>query len=102
MIILDWKISTLKSHDHESESYNKFKKFLLKNYSVQSLANIATFGHFFLRYVIFLRHQFCRCHICIFQLEFLSCAIFVWCHYFQMGLKVPFLLGVRDGCHRRV
>ena len=83
---------TLKSNYHESEQYNKFKNFLLKITQAQSLANI-TFGHFFARCAIFVRHHFCGYHMCLFQVEYLPCAIFVRCHYFQMTLKGAIFVG---------
>ena len=82
------KNSTLKFHDHESESYNheSYKNFLLKITQLSPWQ--ITFGQF-LQGVPFLPGtNFCGCHICLFQVEYLSCAIVVRCrHYFQMALK---------------
>ena len=83
---------TLKSRDHESEPYNKFKNFILKITQLSPWQ--ITSGYFFARCAIFVRHHFfCGCHICLFQVEYLSCLIFVRCHYFQMVLKGAIFVG---------
>ena len=97
------KNSILKSHDHEWESYNKFKNPLLKISQVSPWQ--INCGHFFVRCVNFLRHRFCfLCLIlvCLFQ-EYFSCAIFCKVPLFSNGIKVclscwvSFVLGVSDG-----
>ena len=78
------KKSTLKCNDHEFESYNKFKHFLLKMTQLSPWQ--ITFAHFFFRRcTIFVRHHFCGCHICLFNLEYLSCAIFVGCIWWLLN-----------------
>ena len=65
------KSQTLKSHNHESESYNKFTNFLLKSLS-QSLAN--NFWEFFCKV-----YHFCKAPVfvgVIFQVDYLGCVIF--------------------------
>ena len=49
--------------------------------------------HNFLARVRFLRHHFLGCHICLFQVEYFSCAIFVRWHYFQITLKSAIFVG---------
>ena len=90
---------TLKSHDHESGSYNKFKNFLLKITQFSCPWQI-NFGHFLLLHKVCLLWGtiFCGCHICLFQVEYLSCAIFIRCHYFQMALKCLNFVVCSDGC----
>ena len=77
-------LSTLKSNDHESKSYNKFKSFLLKITHLSPWLGIFSQG-----VPVFWGTIFCACHICLFQVEYLPCAIFVRCH-FQMTLKGVF------------
>ena len=66
----------LKSHDHASESHDKFKNSLLK---ITQRTWQITFGHFFVGCVIFVRNHFLWLHV-----EHLSCAsvigpdIFKW------------------------
>ena len=76
----------LKSHNHESESYNKFKNFLLEIIQLSP-------WHFFASCAILLRYHFCGCHVFLFQVEYLSCAIFVRCQDFQMVLKGAIIVG---------
>ena len=73
------KNSSLKSHNHESESYNKFKNSLLKITQLNSWQ--MTFGHFFARDAIFMRHHF-------FSKPYLSISveIFVVCHFCKVSL----------------
>ena len=78
------KTLTLRSHDHESESYiyDKLKKFLLKiTYSAQCLANRVTFGHFFARCAILVRHHF----LWVSYLS-ISGVVFVTCHFYKVPL----------------
>ena len=89
--ILLWSIknSALKSHDHESESNNKSTHLILKINQLSRPRQI-TFGHIFELHKIvpFLQGTvFCGYHICVLQVEYLSCVIFVRCHYFQIALK---------------
>ena len=56
ILLCSGKHSILKSHEHESESYKKFKKFLLK--IIQLSPSQITFGYFFIRRVIFVMHHF--------------------------------------------
>ena len=97
----NWKNLILKSHDHGSESYYKFKNSLLK--ITQLSPWHVTFGHFVARCAIFVRHHF----LWVSYLSILG-GIFVKCHFrkvplFSNGIKgcffcwEPFLLGVSDG-----
>ena len=85
------KNSTLKSHDHKSESYNKFKNFHLKTIQLSPWQIIS--WHFLARCAIFVRLHFFKCHISLSQVEYLSCAIFVRWHYFQITLKSAIFVG---------
>ena len=82
------KNSTLKSHDHESESYNKFKNVLLKITQL-SPWQIA-FEHFFARCAIFVRHHFL-------WVSYLSIAggVFFMYHF----CKVPLFSNSIKGCY---
>ena len=71
----NWKNLTLKSHEHGSESYKKLKNSLSKFTQLSLWA-------FFTTCTILIRHHFLGCHICLFQVEYLPCAIFVRCHCF--------------------
>ena len=88
------KNSTLKSHDQESESYNKFKNSLTQVSRWQ-----ITLGHFLARYAIFLRYHF----LCLSYLSN-SAGAFVMCHFGKVPLfpnsikKCHFYLGVSVGC----
>ena len=73
------KNSTLKSHDHESEPYNKFKNFLLK---ITQLSHWQiTSGYFFARCAIFVRHHF----LWVSYLS-ISGVVFVMCHFCKVPL----------------
>ena len=85
------KNSTLKSHDHESESCNKFKNVLLKITQLSPWQ--ITFGHFFARCAIFVRHHFLWVSYLPIAGGVFSCAIFVRCHYFQIALKGAIFIG---------
>ena len=86
------KSSTLKSHDHESESYSECKNFLLKITQLSPWQ--ITFGHFFTRVsAAFVRHHFL-------WMSYLSISrgVFVMCHFckvplFQMALKGTTFVG---------
>ena len=85
------KISTLKSHGHQSESYNKLKNFLLK--SLCSFLGKYNLWAFFSKVCYF-------CKAPCFVVSYLSIsggvfaiAIFVRCHYFQMALKGAIFVG---------
>ena len=73
------KNSTLKSHDHESEPYNKFKNFLLKITQLSPWQIISR--HFFTSCVIFVRHQFLWV-----SYLFLSGGLFFMCHFCKVAL----------------
>ena len=79
------KNSTLKSHDHESESYNNFKNFLTQVSPWQT-----TFGYFFAICAIFVRHHFL-------WVSYLSISgeEFAMCHFCKLQL---FSNGIK-GCH---
>ena len=83
------KNSALKSHDHESELNNKFKHLISEITQLSRPCQI-TFGHLFELHKIvpFLQGTvFCGYHICLLQVAYLSYAVFVRCHYFQIALK---------------
>ena len=73
----------LKSHDHESDSYNKFKNFLLK-------ITLLSPWHFFARCDIFARHHFL-------WMSYLSILgwLFAMCFFY----KVPFFSNNIKVCH---
>ena len=87
----NWENSILKSHDHWSATYQKLKNSLEK--ITQLSRQEITFGSFLARCVIFVKHHFCGCRICLPQVEHLSCAIFVRYHYFHMALRGTFSAG---------
>ena len=70
------KNSTLKSHDHEFESYNKFKNSLTQLSTWQ-----ITFGHFFARCATFVRHHF----LWMLYLP-ISGGVFLMCHFWKVPL----------------
>ena len=74
------KTLTLRSHDHESESYI-YDKFNCKNYSAQCLANRVTLGDFFARCAILVRHHF----LWVSYLS-ISGVVFVRCHFCKVPL----------------
>ena len=79
------KNSTFKSHYHKSESYNKFKNFLLK------ISQLSPW-HFFASCTIFVRHHFL----------WVSCLpisgrVFIMCHLY----KVTIISNNIKGCHFR-
>ena len=82
------KNSTLKAHDHEPGSYNKFKNFHLKITQVSPWQ--ITSGHFFARSVIFVKHH-------LFWVSYLSISdgVLVKCHF----CKVPLFSNGIKGCH---
>ena len=82
------KNSTLKSHDHDSESYNKVENFLL-TITQLSLLQI-TSGHSFARCTIFVRHYF----LWVSCLS-ISSGLSVMCHF----CKVPLFSNGIKGCH---
>ena len=82
------KNSTLKSNDHEFESYNKFKNFLLK-ITLRIPWQIEPWGIFSQAKPFLSGTIFCECHICLFQMEYLSFAI----------CKVPLFSNGIKGCH---
>ena len=87
-VTTEQKNSTLKSHDHESESRNKFKNSLLK--ITQRSPQQITFGHFFARCAVFVRHHFLPMpHLSI------PGGVFVMCHLCKVSL---FPNGIK-GCH---
>ena len=79
---------TLKSHDHESESYNKFKNFLLK--LTQPSPWQTTSGHFFAMYANFVRYHF----LWVSYLS-ISGGALVMCYV----CKVPLFLNGIKSCH---
>ena len=82
------KNSTLKSDDHKSESYNKFKSFLLKITQLSPWQ--ITSGYFFPRCAIFVRHHFLW--VSYFSI---SGGVFVMCQF----CKVPLFSNDIKGCH---
>ena len=92
---LSGKNSTLKSHDHESESYNKFKNFSLKIPQLSPWH--ITSGHFSCKV-----YHFSKAPVFWVSYLFISVRVFVMCYfcnyYFQIALKGAILLGVSDAC----
>ena len=81
------------THDHECESYIKFKNSLLK---ITQLSHWQiTFGHFFTRCVILVRHNFLwKPYLSI------SGGVFVMCHFYKMPLFSKSIKGCFfSGCH---
>ena len=82
-ITLEWK----KPHYNECESYNKFRNSFLKM-TLLSPWQI-TFGHFFAKCAIFVRHHF----LWVSYLS-ISGGVFVICHF----CKVPLFSKSLKGC----